>query len=98
MSVNTAHKQGPGSIEFKRSSSPLVKADALLFAHFERPDLKKAEAYLLDFGLIPAGRTGNDLFLRGAGPNPYIYRATSGPKARFLGIGLSVPKAGDLET
>ena len=36
--------------------------------------------------------------MRGAGPNPYIYRATLGPKARFLGIGLSVPKAGDFET
>ena len=92
MSFDTAVKSGPGGTELLRSPSPLVKADALLFAHFERPDLKKAEAYLLDFGLIPAGRTGNDLFLRGAGPNPYIYRATLGPKARFLGIGLSVPK------
>ena len=68
MSFDTAVKSGPGSTELPRSPSPLVKADALLFAHFERPDLKKAEAYLLDFGLIPAGRTGNDLFLRRAEP------------------------------
>jgi catechol 2,3-dioxygenase-like lactoylglutathione lyase family enzyme len=81
-----------------RSSSPLVKANALLFVHFERPNLEKAEAYLLDFGLVPAAKTEKDLFLRGTGPAPYIYRATLGPKARFLGIGLSVPTAEDLQT
>ncbi len=98
MSANTAHKQEPGSIEFKRSSSPLVKADALLFAHFEGPDLKKAEAYLLDFGLVPAAKTEKEIFFRGTGPHPYIYRITRGPKARFLGMGFSVPKAEDLES
>ena len=98
MSVDTAHKQGPGSIELKRSASPLVKADALLYAHFERPDLEKAEAYLLDFGLVPVSKSKREVFFRGTGSNPYIYRATLGPKARFLGIGLSVPKAEDLQT
>jgi len=93
MSVDTAHKQGPGSIELARSSSPVVKANTLLFTHFERPDLKKVETYLLDFGLVPAAKTEKDLFFRGTGPHPYIYRATLGRKARFLGIGLSVPKA-----
>ena len=52
MSVDAVLKPGPGSIKLPRSSSPLVKANALLFAHFERPDLKKAENYLRDFGLI----------------------------------------------
>src|SRR5271165_1108673 len=98
MHARTALKTGPGSIELKRSPSPLVKAEALLFAHFERPDLRKAEDYLLDFGLVPAAKTEKELFFRGTGANPYIYRIRRGPKARFLGIGLSVPKAGDLET
>ena len=38
MSFDTAVNSGPGSIELPRSPSPLVKANALLFAHFERPD------------------------------------------------------------
>jgi catechol 2,3-dioxygenase-like lactoylglutathione lyase family enzyme len=98
MPVNAALKPGPGSIELRRSLSPVVKANALLFTHFERPDLKKAEAYLLDFGLVPAAKSEKELFFRGSGPQPYIFRATLGPTARFLGIGLSVPKAEDLET
>ena len=36
--------------------------------------------------------------MRGAGPRPYIYRITRGPRARFLGLGLSVSEAEDLET
>lgn len=98
MSLQTAVTHGPGSIELPRSPSPLVKADELLFAHFERPDLDKAEAYLCDFGLVHAERRANELFMRGAGPRPYIYRVTRGSRVRFLGLGLSVPRAEDLET
>ena len=39
MSLDAAPKTGPGSIELPRSPSPLAKANALLFAHFERPGL-----------------------------------------------------------
>lgn len=98
MSVDLLAKDGPGSIELPRCPSPKVKANQLLFAHFERPDLDQAERYLCDFGLVRAARTENELFMRGAGPQPYIYRATLGREARFLGFGLSVPKAEDLDT
>ena len=54
-------RQGPGSIELPRSRAPVVKANALLYAHFERPDLNRARDYLVDFGLTVAiakrGRT-----------------------------------------
>ncbi|MBV8097412.1 MAG: VOC family protein, partial [Acetobacteraceae bacterium] len=95
--LQTTPLNGPGSIELARSSAPVVKADALLFVHFERPDLKKAERYLLDFGLVVANQTDTDLFMRGTGPQPYIYRITRGPKARFLGLGFSVPAEADLQ-
>jgi hypothetical protein len=98
MSTNLLLKSGPGSIELPRSASPVVKANQLLYAHFERPDLETVERYLIDFGLVRAARTGKELFMRGTGPAPYIYRATLGRNARLLGIGLSVPKAEDLET
>src|SRR5208283_3561754 len=39
-------KAGPGSVELPRSPSPIVKANDLLFVHFERPDLRKVEQYL----------------------------------------------------
>ena len=88
---------GPGSVELPRSPAPIVKADALLFAHFERPYLKKAERYLRDFGLVVAAQTDTELFLRGTGPQPYIYRITPGPNARFLGLGFSVSSEADLQ-
>ena len=97
MPVRTVLKQGPGSVELPRSSSPVVKSNSLLFAHFERPDLEAAEKYLRDFGLVRAAKTDNELFMRGTGPSPYIYRITLGRNARFLGLGLSVPNSEDLE-
>ncbi|HTO62442.1 MAG TPA: hypothetical protein VMM15_14435, partial [Bradyrhizobium sp.] len=71
--------RGPGSIALPRSRSPIVKANELLFVHFERPDLKQAEQYLRDFGLIVTAQSESDLFMRGMGSQPYIYRASRGP-------------------
>ena len=88
---------GPGSVELPRSVSPIVKANDLLFVHFERPDLERAEQYLRDFGLIVVSKTENEMFLRGTGSRPYVYRVTRGPRARFIGLGLSVPNADDLQ-
>src|SRR5208337_4377610 len=91
-------RQGPGSVELPRSRAPVVKADALLYAHFERPDLNQARDYLVDFGLLVATQSEDELFLRGTGSAPYIYRASRGDAARFIGLGLSVPSAEDLKT
>ena len=90
-------RQGPGSIELPRSRTPVVKADALLYAHFERPDLNRARDYLVDFGLIVVSQGEDELFLRGTGSTPYIYHVSRGDAARFIGLGLSVPSADDLK-
>jgi hypothetical protein len=87
---------GPGSIKLPRSVAPIVKAAQLLFVHFERPNLEQAQQYLRDFGLIVAESNENELFMRGTGPQPYIYRVTKGPNARFLGLGFSVATVDDL--
>jgi catechol 2,3-dioxygenase-like lactoylglutathione lyase family enzyme len=92
--VNT----GPGSVELPRSVSPIVKANDLLFVHFGRPDLAKAEQYLRDFGLVVVSKTDDELYVRGTGLRPYVYRVTRAPKARFVGFGLGVASARDLET
>ena len=91
-------RQGPGSIELPRSPAPAVKANALLYAHFERPDLNRARDYLVDFGLPVVSQGEDELFLRGTGSTPYIYRVSRGDAARFIGFGLSVPSADDLKT
>jgi hypothetical protein len=88
---------GPGSIKLPRSIAPIAKADQLLFVHFERPNLDQAEQYLRDFGLVVAEKRERELFMRRTGPQPYIYRVTQGPRARFLGFGLSVATVKDLQ-
>jgi catechol 2,3-dioxygenase-like lactoylglutathione lyase family enzyme len=90
-------KVGPGSVELSRSPAPIVKANDLLFVHFERPDLARAEQYLRDFGLIVISKSDNELFLRGTGSRPYVYRVTRGARARFVGLGLSVSGLEDLQ-
>ena len=87
---------GPGSIKLARSREPIVKANELLFVHFERPDIGKAERYLLDFGLTVVAKSEGELFMRGTGSQPYIYRISIGREARFLGLGLSVPTKEDV--
>jgi len=57
-----------------RHPSPTVKATALAYLVFERPDLDKAERFLLDFGLEVARRDADVLYLRGTAPAPYCYR------------------------
>lgn len=98
MSANLVVRSGPGSTELRRCAAPVVKANQLLYAHFGRPDLETAERYLIDFGLLRVARTENELFMRGTGSVPYVYRVTCGRNPGFLGIGLSVPKPEDLET
>ena len=67
---------GPGSIKLPRSREPIVKANELLFVHFERPDISQAERYLLNFGMTVLAKSERELFMRGTGSQPYIYRAS----------------------
>jgi len=80
-----------------RHHSPTVKAQALAYLIFERPDLQRAEQFLADFGLQRASRTEDLLFMRGTGPSPYCYRVHRGRQARFRGFGLLVSGQADLE-
>ena len=73
-----------------RHENPTVKAAALAYVIFERPDLKKAEEYLIDFGLRTVSNDGETLFMRGAASSPYCYVARKAPKPRFVGMGFEV--------
>jgi len=79
-----------------RHPCPTVKAQSLAYLIFERPDLKKAESFLTDFGLQVLKRTDEALYLRGTGSAPYCYRVHRAAKARFLGFGLAVSSHAEL--
>src|SRR6266545_2351007 len=48
-----------------RSRNPLVKIAGLAWLEFEKPDLARAERFLVDFGFTVADRTPDALVLRG---------------------------------
>lgn len=80
-----------------RHPRPTVKAIALAHLIFERPDLPRAQDFLSDFGLQPCASSADSLFLRGTDGAPYCYRIHRARKARFVGFGLQLSCADDLE-
>ena len=56
-----------------RHPNPTTKASELAYLIFERPDIARAEAFLADFGLLPAKREDNVSFLRGTGTAACCY-------------------------
>lgn len=68
-----------------------------LYVRYQVPDLERAESFLLDFGMLRAGRDARRLCMRGSGGAPCIYEAILGPSARFLGAGFRVDERADLE-
>lgn len=80
-----------------RHPSPTVKASALAFLVFERPDLGRAERFLKDFGLHVADKSTDALFMRAADDAPFCYAVIRGDRAGFVGFGLVVDSRADLE-
>ena len=69
-----------------RHPQPTVKARALAYLRFERPDLGEAERFLTDFGLRVAERRHDALFFRATGPQPFCYVAAAGASGAMCWI------------
>jgi len=80
-----------------RHPKPTSKASALAYVIFDRPDLAKAEEYLIDFGLRRVANDGQFLFMRGTAPAPFCYVVRKAQAPRFVGMGLEVDAIADLE-
>jgi len=89
-------KREPGSIPLARPE-PLIRVDDIAYVAFAKPDLERAERFLLDFGLVRAERRDDALYMRGAGPRPFAYVALRGEQARYLGAGFTAAARADLE-
>ena len=81
----------------ERAPSPVIKAAGLAHTIFEKPDLDRLEAFLLDFGLTGAARTADALYMRGAGPAHHIHVARKGSSSRFIGLALRAERREDLD-
>lgn len=76
----------------------MSRATSLAFVNCEVPDLGSTEAFYRDFGLSSAGNDGQTLYLRAAGPVPYVHVFRRAAKSRFVGAGFEVSTRAELET
>lgn len=75
----------------------MIKAHDIAYCEYSVPDLEKMEAFLSDFGMIKVERTDDRLYMRGAGPHPYIHVSHKGDPG-FVACAMSARSAEDLET
>ncbi|GIJ90999.1 hypothetical protein Asppvi_009964 [Aspergillus pseudoviridinutans] len=61
-----------------------VRLARLSHMRYQHPDLDALADFMLDFGMVIAKRTENEIWFRGYGIDQYVYYATKGPK-KFLG-------------
>ncbi|KAH7007826.1 Glyoxalase/Bleomycin resistance protein/Dihydroxybiphenyl dioxygenase [Macrophomina phaseolina] len=76
-----------------------IRVTKLAHVHYQHPDLEKAAAFLLDFGMIEERRTSDTIYFRGYDEQPYLYVAEQSKdgKRHFLGGYWVVDTWEDLE-
>src|SRR5438270_1214359 len=73
----------------------MAKIDDIAYVAYFCPDLDLAERFYGDFGMVRTARGGDALYMRGAGPRPYIYVARHGDTAGFASVGFNAASADD---
>jgi catechol 2,3-dioxygenase-like lactoylglutathione lyase family enzyme len=63
--------------------------DDIEYVIFRQPDLSATRAFMIDYGLLDAGKQGDSLYLRSYGDAPFSYVTTQG-EAAFVGMGFRV--------
>ncbi len=75
---------------------PVVKVRDIAFGRLQSPDLDQAEQFLLDFGMVRAGRTKDTLYMRGTDPAAYLHVTHLG-EPKFLGMAFYAAHEEDLD-
>ncbi|MEU7908309.1 VOC family protein [Actinoplanes sp. NPDC049118] len=80
-----------------RARNPLIRITGLAWLEFEKPDLARAERFLVDFGFTVTDRTPEALVLRGhwAGTPSMVVRR--GATSRFVGPAFAADARADLD-
>jgi catechol 2,3-dioxygenase-like lactoylglutathione lyase family enzyme len=74
----------------------IIKAGDVAYIRIQVPDLDISEQFLVDFGLIPAGRDDKHRYFRTTEPEPYCYVISEGER-KFLGFAFHANCQADLE-
>jgi catechol 2,3-dioxygenase-like lactoylglutathione lyase family enzyme len=75
----------------------MIAVTDIVYARYQAPDLDRMEQFLLDFGLQRAHRNDTSLYMRSAGPMPYVHVTDLGPE-RSISYALLARSRDDLET
>lgn len=75
----------------------MIRIEDIAFVRFRAPDLDAMEHFLVDFGLIPAWRDADALYMRGEGPEPFLHVTRRGAPG-FDGVAFAAGSSEDLET
>lgn len=65
--------------------------------YYTHADLEEANQFLLDFGFTTVKQTGDTIYYRGYGSEPFVYCATQGESNVFGGAAFVVDSFSDLE-
>jgi catechol 2,3-dioxygenase-like lactoylglutathione lyase family enzyme len=76
----------------------IVRVEDTAYILFQVPDLQRQQSFLEDFGMHLVHSAADAIYMRGCGPQPYIYKAQRGPVARFLGTGYAVHSESALQS
>ena len=74
-----------------------MKIDAIAYVRFASQDLAATETFAQDFGLLTVARDVERLVMRTAGGDGFAYVAEHADRAAFIGFGLAVASAVDLD-
>ncbi len=74
----------------------MIKVQDIIYAHFRVADLDTMAAFLTDFGMVKAQRSGDRLFMRGSGTWPYLNIIEKGEPG-FVACGMQAGSVADLE-
>jgi hypothetical protein len=75
----------------------MPRAIDVAYVMYQVPNLKPMESFLADFGLAVVESSDDALYMRAAGPEPFVHATLRGPETRFLGAGLTVSSRAELE-
>jgi hypothetical protein len=72
-----------------RSRNPVIKVADIAWLEFEKPDLRRAEAFAQAFGFSTLLRTKDELQLRGTGADGPCVMVRRGPRSKFVGLAFT---------
>jgi len=73
----------------------MITIEDIAYVRYQAPDLDLAQAFLTDFGMTPALRTPQTLYMRGVGKRSFVHVTERGAPA-CLGFGLQAGSKDDL--